>query len=83
MARKKGKKKGNQKKRPGESVRTFSDAYKKLQTHPPDISNLNENTVPINAYYEEDSLEIDTERNETPPFPVIDNTWSNDQVIET
>ena len=83
MARKKGKKKASQKKRSGEAVRTFADAYKKLQTDSSDISNLNEYSVPINAYYEEDSLEIDTERNETPSFPVIDNTWSNDQVIET
>ena len=83
MARKKGKKKASQKKRSGEAVRTFADAYKKLQTDSSDISNLNEDSVPVNAFYKEDSLEIDTERNETPSLTVIDNTWSDDQVIET
>jgi hypothetical protein len=83
MARKKGKKKVSQKKRPGASVRTFSDAYKKLQANSSDISHLNEDSVPINTYYEEDSLEIDTKRNETPSFPVVDGILSNDQVIKT
>jgi hypothetical protein len=88
MARKKGNKKGNQKKRSKEAVGTFADAYKALQTNPPDsthlnasspdISCVNEHSIPIDAYYEEHSLELDTDRNEAPPFSVLERTLSND-----
>ena len=79
MGRKKGKKKQGSK----TIVATFTDAYKTLQTNSLDISYEDDRSVPIDAYYEEYTLEIDSERHETPHFEQFDNTLAANQAVDT